>query len=99
MSLDLELIRRQRQIQLFTELKLNLITQRDEAVLVGVFFRDYFLCGLHLNPFSVCPQAPEQETVYIYIPAQAVGAIIGKKGQHIKELSRFAGASIKVWAH
>uniref|UniRef100_A0A3P8W5U6 Insulin-like growth factor 2 mRNA binding protein 1 n=1 Tax=Cynoglossus semilaevis TaxID=244447 RepID=A0A3P8W5U6_CYNSE len=40
--------------------------------------------------------APEQETVYIYIPAQAVGAIIGKKGQHIKELSRFAGASIKI---
>lgn len=35
MSLDLELIRRQ--IQLFTELKLNLITQRDEAVLVGFF--------------------------------------------------------------
>ncbi|KAG7505148.1 insulin-like growth factor 2 mRNA-binding protein 1 [Solea senegalensis] len=40
--------------------------------------------------------APEQETVYIYIPAQAVGAIIGKKGQHIKQLSRFAGASIKI---
>uniref|UniRef100_A0A3Q3G855 Insulin-like growth factor 2 mRNA binding protein 1 n=1 Tax=Labrus bergylta TaxID=56723 RepID=A0A3Q3G855_9LABR len=40
--------------------------------------------------------APEQETVHIYIPAQAVGAIIGKKGQHIKQLSRFAGASIKI---
>ncbi|KAI1884192.1 hypothetical protein AGOR_G00223900 [Albula goreensis] len=38
---------------------------------------------------------PEQETVHVYIPAQAVGAIIGKKGQHIKQLSRFAGASIK----
>lgn len=44
----------------------------------------------------VCVQAPEQETVHVYIPAQAVGAIIGKKGQHIKQLSRFAGASIKV---
>uniref|UniRef100_A0A3Q1BL71 RRM domain-containing protein n=1 Tax=Amphiprion ocellaris TaxID=80972 RepID=A0A3Q1BL71_AMPOC len=41
-------------------------------------------------------QAPEQETVHVYIPAQAVGAIIGKKGQHIKQLSRFAGASIKI---
>lgn len=41
-------------------------------------------------------QAPEIETVHVYIPAQAVGAIIGKKGQHIKQLSRFAGASIKV---
>ncbi|PWA30368.1 hypothetical protein CCH79_00015756 [Gambusia affinis] len=40
--------------------------------------------------------APEQETVHVYIPAQAVGAIIGKKGQHIKQLSRFAGASIKI---
>ncbi|XP_049416185.1 insulin-like growth factor 2 mRNA-binding protein 1 isoform X2 [Epinephelus fuscoguttatus] len=37
-----------------------------------------------------------QETVHVYIPAQAVGAIIGKKGQHIKQLSRFAGASIKI---
>ena len=46
----------------------------------------------------MCPQAPEQETVHVYIPAQAVGAIIGKKGQHIKQLSRFAGASIKVCA-
>ncbi|XP_060882331.1 insulin-like growth factor 2 mRNA-binding protein 1 isoform X2 [Labrus bergylta] len=43
-----------------------------------------------------CFGAPEQETVHIYIPAQAVGAIIGKKGQHIKQLSRFAGASIKI---
>lgn len=32
----------------------------------------------------------------MFIPAQAVGAIIGKKGQHIKQLSRFASASIKV---
>uniref|UniRef100_H3D902 Insulin-like growth factor 2 mRNA binding protein 1 n=1 Tax=Tetraodon nigroviridis TaxID=99883 RepID=H3D902_TETNG len=40
--------------------------------------------------------APEIETVHVYIPAQAVGAIIGKKGQHIKQLSRFAGASIKI---
>lgn len=45
---------------------------------------------------SACVQAPEIETVHVYIPAQAVGAIIGKKGQHIKQLSRFAGASIKV---
>uniref|UniRef100_A0A8C7F3X7 Insulin-like growth factor 2 mRNA binding protein 1 n=1 Tax=Oncorhynchus kisutch TaxID=8019 RepID=A0A8C7F3X7_ONCKI len=46
--------------------------------------------------FGVSSQAPEQETVHVYIPAQAVGAIIGKKGQHIKQLSRFAGASIKI---
>ncbi|XP_061761915.1 insulin-like growth factor 2 mRNA-binding protein 1 isoform X1 [Nerophis ophidion] len=46
-------------------------------------------------PYS-CFGAQEQETVHIYIPAQAVGAIIGKKGQHIKQLSRFAGANIKI---
>ncbi|XP_076119561.1 insulin-like growth factor 2 mRNA-binding protein 2a [Alosa pseudoharengus] len=40
--------------------------------------------------------APEQEVVYLFIPTQAVGAIIGKKGQHIKQLARFAGASIKI---
>ncbi|CAL8321663.1 unnamed protein product [Merluccius merluccius] len=44
------------------------------------------------NPFL----APEQEVVYLFIPTQAVGALIGKKGQHIKQLARFAGASIKI---
>uniref|UniRef100_UPI003AAD3D78 insulin-like growth factor 2 mRNA-binding protein 3 isoform X6 n=1 Tax=Centroberyx gerrardi TaxID=166262 RepID=UPI003AAD3D78 len=39
---------------------------------------------------------PESETVHLFIPALAVGAIIGKQGQHIKQLSRFAGASIKI---
>ncbi|KAK5890465.1 hypothetical protein CesoFtcFv8_013983 [Champsocephalus esox] len=39
---------------------------------------------------------PEQEVVYLFIPTQAVGALIGKKGQHIKQLAHFAGASIKI---
>lgn len=47
-------------------------------------------------PYSSFMQAPEQEMVQVFIPAQAVGAIIGKKGQHIKQLSRFASASIKI---
>ncbi|KFO26075.1 Insulin-like growth factor 2 mRNA-binding protein 3 [Fukomys damarensis] len=38
----------------------------------------------------------ETETVHLFIPALSVGAIIGKQGQHIKQLSRFAGASIKI---
>nr|XP_061799217.1 insulin-like growth factor 2 mRNA-binding protein 2 isoform X8 [Nerophis lumbriciformis] len=45
------------------------------------------------NPFL---QAPEQEVVYLFIPTQSVGALIGKKGQHIKQLAHFAGASIKI---
>ncbi|KAM4706195.1 insulin-like growth factor 2 mRNA-binding protein 3 isoform 3-T3 [Rhinophrynus dorsalis] len=43
-------------------------------------------------PFGVS----KSETVHLFIPALAVGAIIGKQGQHIKQLSRFAGASIKI---
>uniref|UniRef100_H3DK60 Insulin-like growth factor 2 mRNA binding protein 3 n=1 Tax=Tetraodon nigroviridis TaxID=99883 RepID=H3DK60_TETNG len=40
--------------------------------------------------------SPESETVHLFIPTLAVGAIIGKQGQHIKQLSHFAGASIKI---
>uniref|UniRef100_H2TJN9 Insulin-like growth factor 2 mRNA binding protein 2a n=1 Tax=Takifugu rubripes TaxID=31033 RepID=H2TJN9_TAKRU len=40
--------------------------------------------------------AQEQEVAYLFIPTQAVGALIGKKGQHIKQLAHFAGASIKI---
>ncbi|MCI4393817.1 insulin-like growth factor 2 mRNA-binding protein 2 [Pangasianodon hypophthalmus] len=56
------------------------------------------LAGLYGSPPTLPLQqtAPEQEVVYLFIPTQAVGALIGKKGQHIKELARFAGASIKI---
>ncbi|VCW84481.1 unnamed protein product [Gulo gulo] len=39
---------------------------------------------------------PEQETVNLFIPTQAVGAIIGKKGACVNQLARFSGASIKI---
>lgn len=69
----------------------------DYSFLSFFFLKDccYLFNGIFLALFFFF-QAPEQETVHVYIPAQAVGAIIGKKGQHIKQLSRFAGASIKV---
>nr|XP_034375496.1 insulin-like growth factor 2 mRNA-binding protein 3 isoform X2 [Arvicanthis niloticus] len=52
-------------------------------------------------PSTMAPPYPqfeqsETETVHLFIPALSVGAIIGKQGQHIKQLSRFAGASIKI---
>ncbi|XP_011808775.1 insulin-like growth factor 2 mRNA-binding protein 2 isoform X14 [Macaca mulatta] len=47
-------------------------------------------------PYHPFAQYPEQEVVNLFIPTQAVGAIIGKKGAHIKQLARFAGASIKI---
>ncbi|XP_049631819.1 insulin-like growth factor 2 mRNA-binding protein 2 isoform X4 [Suncus etruscus] len=48
------------------------------------------------GPFPYHHAYPEQEIVNLFIPTQAVGAIIGKKGAHIKQLARFAGASIKI---
>ncbi|MGH0117521.1 UNVERIFIED_CONTAM: hypothetical protein FKN15_038041, partial [Acipenser sinensis] len=58
-----------------------------------------YLSGLYgippANAVTHQHAAPEQEVVYLFIPTQAVGALIGKKGQHIKQLARFAGASIK----
>lgn len=38
----------------------------------------------------------ERETVYLYIPSTMVGAIIGKSGSAIKEMTNTSGASIKV---
>uniref|UniRef100_A0A673LJS7 Insulin-like growth factor 2 mRNA-binding protein 3 n=1 Tax=Sinocyclocheilus rhinocerous TaxID=307959 RepID=A0A673LJS7_9TELE len=53
--------------------------------------------SLYFMSLYLCQQAQvESETVHLFIPALAVGAIIGKQGQHIKQLSRFAGASIKI---
>lgn len=45
--------------------------------------------------------SPEQrglhsETCTLYIPAAAVGAMIGSKGTHIRNISRIANASIKI---
>ncbi|XP_027734074.1 insulin-like growth factor 2 mRNA-binding protein 2 isoform X2 [Empidonax traillii] len=59
-----------------------------------------YMSGLYgAPPASAFPHQhplPEQEVVNLFIPTQAVGAIIGKKGQHIKQLAQFAGASIKI---
>ncbi|EDW78470.1 uncharacterized protein Dwil_GK16164 [Drosophila willistoni] len=37
-----------------------------------------------------------QETTYLYIPNNAVGAIIGTKGSHIRSIMRFSNASLKI---
>ena len=43
-------------------------------------------------------QADLQENVYLYIPNNAVGAIIGTKGSQIRNMIRFSNASIKIAA-
>lgn len=42
------------------------------------------------------PHSDAQETTYLYIPNNAVGAIIGTKGSHIRNIIRFSGASVKI---
>lgn len=41
-------------------------------------------------------QGPDPETVYLYIPNVAVGAIIGTKGSFIKNIIKLSGASVKI---
>ncbi|XP_034123195.1 insulin-like growth factor 2 mRNA-binding protein 1 isoform X3 [Drosophila guanche] len=51
------------------------------------------------TPASVVPPVfPNdlQETTYLYIPSNAVGAIIGTKGSHIRSIMRFSNASLKI---
>uniref|UniRef100_A0A8B9CTP9 Insulin like growth factor 2 mRNA binding protein 2 n=1 Tax=Anser brachyrhynchus TaxID=132585 RepID=A0A8B9CTP9_9AVES len=71
-----------------------------ENDVVAVNSSSAYLSGLYgASPVGAFPHQhplPEQEVVNLFIPTQAVGAIIGKKGQHIKQLARFAGASIKI---
>ncbi|XP_063991478.1 insulin-like growth factor 2 mRNA-binding protein 2 isoform X2 [Diachasmimorpha longicaudata] len=42
------------------------------------------------------PAADTQETTFLYIPNNSVGAIIGTKGSHIRNIIRFSGASVKI---
>uniref|UniRef100_A0A8C3Y2X1 Insulin like growth factor 2 mRNA binding protein 2 n=1 Tax=Catharus ustulatus TaxID=91951 RepID=A0A8C3Y2X1_CATUS len=69
-----------------------------ESDVVAVNGSSAYLSSLYGAPAAFPHQhpLPEQEVVNLFIPTQAVGAIIGKKGQHIKQLARFAGASIKI---
>ncbi|XP_018902449.1 insulin-like growth factor 2 mRNA-binding protein 1 isoform X2 [Bemisia tabaci] len=47
-------------------------------------------------PPSLASGGDAQETTYLYIPNNAVGAIIGTKGSHIRNMIRFSGASVKI---
>lgn len=57
----------------------------------------YPLFQAQSNVTGGAPGASEtQETTYLYIPNNAVGAIIGTKGSHIRNIIRFSGASVKI---
>lgn len=48
------------------------------------------------TPQGGVPAADTQETTFLYIPNNSVGAIIGTKGSHIRNIIRFSGASVKI---
>ena len=48
----------------------------------------FFQGQLHLSQ--------QQETTFLYIPNNCVGAIIGPKGNNIRYLMKFSGASVKI---
>lgn len=47
-------------------------------------------------PGMAPPTGSQQETSFLYIPNSAVGAIIGTRGSHIRNIIRFSGASVKI---
>ncbi|CAG0912403.1 unnamed protein product [Notodromas monacha] len=49
-------------------------------------------------PGMINSHAPqnEEETVYMYVPNSAVGALIGTKGSFIRSIIRFSNASVKI---
>ncbi|XP_049822802.1 insulin-like growth factor 2 mRNA-binding protein 1 isoform X2 [Aethina tumida] len=49
-----------------------------------------------MYPASTSQAGDTQETTFLYIPNNAVGAIIGTKGSHIRNIIRFSGASVKI---
>ncbi|XP_055302238.1 insulin-like growth factor 2 mRNA-binding protein 1 isoform X3 [Sitodiplosis mosellana] len=52
---------------------------------------------IYQPPAGLPPGANDiQETTYLYIPNNAVGAIIGTKGSHIRNIIRFSSSSVKI---
>ncbi|XP_012216783.1 insulin-like growth factor 2 mRNA-binding protein 1 isoform X6 [Linepithema humile] len=50
----------------------------------------------NLPPQQGIAASDTQETTFLYIPNNSVGAIIGTKGSHIRNIIRFSGASVKI---
>jgi len=54
-----------------------------------------FMPGPGARP-GMSPGGQSQESTYLYIPNTAVGAIIGTKGSHIRNIIKFSGSSVKI---
>jgi len=58
-----------------------------------------YMTGAAYYPGTVGPQSTsmqQPEVVQLYIPEKSVGAVIGSKGQNIKNIMRLSGARIKI---
>lgn len=58
-----------------------------------------YMSGAAYYPGAVGPQSQsmqQPEVVQLYIPEKSVGAVIGSKGQNIKNIMRLSGARIKI---
>ena len=56
---------------------------------------NYYSRSMYAGGMSSPPQQ-QLEVVYLYIPEQSVGAVIGSKGQNIKNIMHLSGARVKV---
>lgn len=52
--------------------------------------------GIHHAPGAAAAQHAAVETVFLYVPNGSVGAIIGTKGGHVRNVIKFSGASVKI---
>ena len=52
--------------------------------------------ALDLLTHSIISGLHAMETTHMYIPNNAVGAVIGAKGSYIRDLNKYSGFSIKI---
>lgn len=56
----------------------------------------HFSAGFPAGPMAARPSPPLVESVHLYVPNNMVGALIGTKGVHIRNIMRLTGAQIRI---
>lgn len=56
----------------------------------------YYGRAMYNGGLSLPPPPQQLEVIFLYIPEQSVGAVIGSKGQNIKTIMQISGARIKI---
>ncbi|XP_033104087.1 insulin-like growth factor 2 mRNA-binding protein 3 [Anneissia japonica] len=71
---------------------MNEMTPNQGGILPGLYYPQ----GGQNNQAQQHAQVSSNETAFLYIPKDSVGALIGVKGKHIQEIARKSSASIKI---